>query len=139
MTLTPEVKESIDLLNKTRKAVGIPGENPFIFARSSRQSLEHMRAWDCLRKFATECEPPLSNPTNITSTKLRKYIATISQILSLKETEVDWLARHLGHDIQVHRDFYRLNESTSEIAKVSKLLLTVDPRGNKQICRKIAG
>ena len=27
--LTPEVKYSIDLLNKTRKAVGIPNENPF--------------------------------------------------------------------------------------------------------------
>ena len=31
--LTPEVKESIDLLNKTTKAVGIPDENPFTFAR----------------------------------------------------------------------------------------------------------
>ena len=124
--LTPEVKDSIDLLNKTRKAVGVPKENPYVFARPNRQSLEHMRGWDCLRKFAAECNPPLSNPTNVTSTKLRKYIATISQVLSLKETEVDWLARHLGHDIQVHRDFYRLHESTIEIAKVSKLLLTVD-------------
>ena len=87
MILTPEVKDSIDLPNKTRKAVGIPDENPFIFARPSRQSLEHMRAWDCLQKFAMECEPTLSNSTNITSTKLRKYSATISQVLSLKETE----------------------------------------------------
>ena len=44
----------------------------------------------------------------------------------MEEKEVDWLARHLGHDIRVHRDFYRLHESTIEIAKVSKLLLTVD-------------
>ena len=124
--LTPEVKDSIDLLNKTRTPVGIPDENPFIFARPSRQSLGHMRAWDCLHKLAIDCDPPLSNPTNITSTKLRKYIATISQVLSLKNTELDWLARHLGHDIQVHREFYRLHESTIEIAKVSKLLLTVD-------------
>lgn len=116
--------------------MGIPDENPFIFARSSRLSLEHMRALDCLRKFATECESPLSNTTNITSTKLRKYIATISQVLSLKETEVDWLARHFGHDIQVHRDFYRLHESTSEIAKVRKLLLTIDQGETKKIARK---
>lgn len=84
-----------------------------------------------------ECDPPLSNPTNITSTKLRNYIATISQVLvSLKETEVDWLARHLGHDIQVHRDFYRLYESTIEIAKVSKLLLTVDQGETRKFARK---
>ena len=124
--LTTEMTSSINLLIKTRKVVGIPDENPYVFPRPSRQSLEHMRACDCLRKFATRCEPPLSNPANVTSTKLRKYIATISQVLSLKETEVDWLARHLGHDIRVHRDFYRLHESTIEIAKVSKLLLTVD-------------
>jgi len=124
--LTPEMINGIDLLIKTRETVGIAADNPYVFARPSRQSLEPMRAWDCLKKLATQCEPPLSNPSNITSTKLRKYIATISQVLSLKETEVDWLARHLGHDIRVHRDIYRLHESTIEIAKVSKLLLTID-------------
>lgn len=124
--LTGEMISSIDLLIKTRKAVGIPDGNPYVFARPNRQSLEYMRSWDCLRKFSAQCEPPLSNPANITSTKLRKYIATISQVLSMEEREVDWLARHLGHDIRVHRDFYRLHESTIEIAKVSKLLLTVD-------------
>ena len=124
--LTTEMISSINLLIKTKKDVGIPNENPYIFARPSRQSLDHMRACDCLRKFATQCEPVLSNPAAITSTKLRKPIATISQVRSLKETEVDWLARHLGHDIRVHRDFYRLHQSTIEIAKVSKLLLTVD-------------
>ncbi|CAH3173487.1 unnamed protein product [Porites lobata] len=124
--LTPEMINAIDVLIKTRKAVGIADENPYVFARPNRQSLEPMRAWDCLKKLSTQCEPPLSNPTNITSTRMRKNIGTISQVLSLKETEVDWLARHLGHDIPVHRDFYRLHESTIEIAKVSKLLLTVD-------------
>ena len=83
-----------------------------------------------------DCDPPLSNPTNIGSTKLRKYIATISQVLSLKETEVDWLARHLGHDIRVHRDFYHLHESTIEIAKVSKLLLTVDQGETRKFAGK---
>ena len=134
--LTPDMNESISLLNKTRKDVGIPDENPYVFARPSRESQECLRAWDSLHKFATECEPPLANPDSITSTKLRKYIATVSQILSLKETEVDWLARHLGHDIRVHRDFYRLHESTIEIAKVSKLLLTVDQGKTSQWARK---
>lgn len=76
------------------------------FLPDQAESLEHMRAaWDCLWKFAMEGEPPLSNPTNTTGTKLRKYIVTISQVLPLKETEVDWLARHLGHDIQVQGTF----------------------------------
>ena len=115
------MKHSIGLLIKTRKAVGIPDANMYVFARAGRQSLDHIRGWDCLRQFALECDPSLSNPDVITSTKLRKYIATISQVLSL-----NWLARHLGHDVRVHREFYRIHESTIEIAKVSKLLLAVD-------------
>lgn len=124
--LTPELRDGIDLLNQTRSAVCIPVENPYVFARANRQSLEPLRGWDCLRDLATSCEPQLQNPGAITSTRLRKYIATITQVLSLKEKEVDWLARHLGHDIRIHREFYRLHESTIEIAKVSKLLLAVD-------------
>lgn len=134
--LTSEMTSSISLLIKTRKAVGIPDENPYVFARPSRQSLEYLRACDCLRKFATHCKPALSNPATVTSTKLRKYIATISPVLCMNETEVDWLARHLGHNIRVHRDFYRLHESTIEIAKVSKLLLTVDQGETRKFAGK---
>ncbi|XP_068694511.1 uncharacterized protein [Montipora foliosa] len=134
--LTAEMTRSIDLLIKTREAVAIPEKNPFVFARPNRQSLQCMRAWDCLRNISMQCQPPLLNPANITSTKLRKYIATISQVLSMEEKEVDWLARHLGHDIRVHRDFYRLHESTIEIAKVSKLLLTVDQGETRKFAGK---
>lgn len=124
--LTKEMKESIDLLTQTRKDVGIPDANPYVFARVNRESLGHIRGWDSLRHFTQICAPPLTNPDAVTGTRLRKYIATISQVLALKENEVDWLARHLGHDTRVHREFYRLHESTIEIAKVSKLLIAVD-------------
>jgi len=36
------------------------------------------------------------------------------------------LARHLSHDIRVHTEYYRLHDSSVELAKVSKLLLAVD-------------
>jgi len=68
----------------------------------------------------------LEKPEAVTSTRLRKYVATVSQILDLQENELDWLARHLGHDIRVHREYYRLHDSTIELAKVGKLLYTVD-------------
>lgn len=50
----------------------------------------------------------------------------VSQTAALTEVDVDWLARHLGHDIRVHCEFDRLHESSTELAKVSKLLLAVD-------------
>ena len=57
----------------------------------------------------------------------------MSQTAALTELDVDWLARHLGHDIRVHRQFYRLHESTAELAKVSKLLLAVDAGNIEQV------
>ena len=32
----------------------------------------------------------------------------------------------MGHELHIHRDFYRLHESTVEIAKVSRILIAVD-------------
>ncbi|XP_041816802.1 uncharacterized protein LOC121623553 [Chelmon rostratus] len=39
---------------------------------------------------------------------------------------MDQLATFLGHDIRVHREFYRLPESTLQLAKVSKLLMAME-------------
>ena len=124
--LTPEITNGINLLNSLRSTVGIHEDNPYAFALVNRDSLEHLRGWDCLRFCGTKCSPKLQNPDAITSTRLRKYIATITQVLSLEEKELDWLARHLGHHIRTHREYYQLHESTIEIAKISKLLLAVD-------------
>ena len=124
LVLTLEVKKAIDALNKHREAVGIHPDNPYVFARPNKNSRKCLRGWDCIRSVAENAG--LQHPRLITSTKLRKYIATVCQVIDMTNAELDWLAKHLGHDIQVHRDFYRLQESTIEIAKVSKLLVAVD-------------
>ncbi|KAF2900705.1 hypothetical protein ILUMI_05483, partial [Ignelater luminosus] len=90
-TIVALTKDCIDILLKSRKADDVSTENPYVFARSYASQLY------CLRN---ECSNAgLSSPENITSTKLRKYIATICQPFDLKEHECDWLAPHLGHDI----------------------------------------
>ena len=132
--LTPEVRESIDLLNSNRIAIGLPVANPYVFARVNKQSLSYARGCDCLRKVTSSIN--LQQPKLITSTKLRKYIATVSQVASLSENDLDWVAKHLGHDIRIHRDFYRLHDSTIELAKVSKLLLAIDGGDIKALAGK---
>jgi hypothetical protein len=124
MILTPDCKKSIELLIETRETVGVPETNPYVFARANNNSNNCVRGWDCLKKLTKELE--LERPAALTSTKLSKYVATVAQVASLTETDVDWLARHLGHDIRIHCDFYMLHNSAIELAKVSKLLLTVD-------------
>ncbi|GFS04920.1 histone-lysine N-methyltransferase SETD7 [Elysia marginata] len=39
---------------------------------------------------------------------------------------MEWLANHMGHELNIHRDFYRLHEFTVEIAKVSRMLMAID-------------
>lgn len=60
------------------------------------------------------------------STKLRKQIGTLSEVLNLSNTELDQLADFLGHDIQDYRQFYRLLEGTLQLAKISKNFLALE-------------
>lgn len=121
--LTKQMKEGIEVLIKNRPAmISIPEVNPFVFANASESG--HYRGHEILKVFISEAG--LKHPDSITSTNLRKYMATVCQVFNLTENETDWLARHLGHDIRVHRDFYRSHESVIELAKVSRLLLTVE-------------
>jgi len=47
-------------------------------------------------------------------------------VFSLTNVELEELARHMGHELSVHRSFYRLQEDVIELAKVSKLLIAVE-------------
>jgi hypothetical protein len=123
--LTKDFVKCIDVLNATRATIaGVNDSNPFVFARPYFQSMHCIRASDCLHDLAFQCEAKF--PGNLTSTKLRKHIATTSQILNLTDSELDMLANFLGHDIRVHREYYRLPQETLQLAKVSKILLAFD-------------
>ena len=62
----------------------------------------------------------------LTSTQLRKHLATLSQIMNLKENELDQLADFMGHDFRVPHEYYLLTENTLQIAKISKLVLAME-------------
>ncbi|XP_016417564.1 uncharacterized protein LOC107747529, partial [Sinocyclocheilus rhinocerous] len=120
--VTPSMQESIRLLIENRNGCGVPNENSFLFARPF--ALTFYRGSDCIREFAVACNA--KNPQTLTSTKLRKQIGTLSEILNLSNTELDQLADFLGHDIRVHRQFYRLPEGTLQLAKMSKIFLALE-------------
>ena len=122
--MTAEIVKSIEALIRMRDRVGVNPSNKYVFAAPTRDSLNFLRGPDCLNALVTRCE--LQNPSAVKSTHLRKYVATVSQIIDLKESELEWLARHMGHDLAVHREYYRLHDSTLELSKVSQLLLAVD-------------
>ena len=122
--LTSEVEHWLELLVAFRDAAGVISENIFLFPRSNSQSLFHIRGCDVIRIWSAQSGA--KHPELLRSTKLRKQIATISQIVNLKDNELDLLANFLGHDIRTHRQYYRLPHEVLQAAKVAKLLLAAE-------------
>ncbi|XP_028319226.1 uncharacterized protein LOC114473662 [Gouania willdenowi] len=120
--LTPKMVDALDLLVKKRDACGVIKTNQYMFARPSATT--HFRGSDSLRSFALACSAKC--PKALTSTKLRKHAATLSTVLNMSNTEMDQLANFLGHDIRIHREFYRLPDKTLQLAKVSKVLIALE-------------
>lgn len=119
--LTPAMVQSLELLVKERSSCGV-GENLYLFARPGFDT--RLRGSDCIRELAKNCGA--QKPEALSSTKLRKQVATLSRVLNLNDTEQDLLADFLGHDIRVHRKFYRLPEGTLQLAKISKVLMACE-------------
>ena len=45
----------------------------------------------------------LKNPELITSTKIRKHMSTVLQLVDMNAAELEWVPEHLGHTADVHR------------------------------------
>lgn len=120
--LTPAMVKALELLAKERSACGVLPENMYIFARPG--STTYLKGSDCIRLFARECGA--KQPHTLSSTKLRKQVSTLSKVLNLNDTELDQLADFLGHDVRIHRQYYRLPEGTLQLAKISKILMACE-------------
>lgn len=46
--------------------------------------------------------------------------------MDIKEHELEFLTKHLGHTMGTHRKYYRLPSNALEVAKVGKLLLALE-------------
>lgn len=120
--LKPSMVTAMELLAETRESCGVPRDNIFMFAKPD--ALSSYRGGECLQKYGKLCGA--KHTEALTSTKLRKHIATMSQVLNLEENESDQLADFLGHDIRIHRQFYRLPQGTLQLARMSKVLLAME-------------
>lgn len=76
--IPPDAKEAIELLISMREEVGVPSSNSYVFARMSSDT--PLTGCDELTEVAKSCKG-LKCPERIKATSLRKYIATVSQVL----------------------------------------------------------
>lgn len=115
---TPQLQKSLEYLIELRKTVSfIENENIYLFPLP--QSLGYLRASDVIRKYSKLCG--VKNPENITSTPLRKHVATVAQLLNMSEGDIEQLATFMGHSKDVHKNFYRLSESAFQVKNVKYL------------------
>jgi len=87
-----------------RKVGVVPDSNSYVFVQP--RSDGHLKSADVMIKHSSECGTEC--PQALQSTQLRKHVDTISQVLNLKENELDPLAQFTGHNIRVHREYYRM-------------------------------
>ncbi|CAG9790220.1 unnamed protein product [Diatraea saccharalis] len=119
--LTDEVQADIDLLISIRQKY-ISKKNQFLFAKPGSENT--LCGYKVLEKYANASGA--KNPTAITTTKLRKHLATLTQMFNMKETDIEQLANFMGHTQAVHRQNYRLPDDVYQTAKLSKLLLLME-------------
>lgn len=78
LLLTPEVSSAMSVLMEMRSEVGVPLSNQYFFAKGTSGFI---RFDDTLTKMCRNKQIHLVKPELITSTKLRKYTATLSQVI----------------------------------------------------------
>lgn len=52
---------------------------------------------------------------NITSARLRKHVATVTQLLNLSKGDLEQLATFMGHSKDVHKGFYRMSDNAFQV------------------------
>lgn len=96
------VQKYIEQLLKHRDNF-VSKENIYLFATPGK--LTCLDGYTALKIFAKECGA--EHPQALTSGKLRKHIATISQVSDLSQTEMEQLCTFLGHTLSTHNNYYR--------------------------------
>lgn len=89
-----DVQEHIDVLLQHRQRF-FTDKNLYLFGNP--KTTEPICGCKVLKKYATSAGA--KNPQAITNTKLRKHLATLTQVLSMSETDIEQLATFMGHTV----------------------------------------
>lgn len=91
------------LINIRRNFAWFPLENTYLFTYPT--SVRWIDGTYLMQKYAKTCGAKF--PHLLTSCRLRKHIATVTQVLSLRPNEIDQLAKFMGHTVKTHENFYK--------------------------------
>ena len=120
--LTSTFLNATNVLIQFRSKAGVRQSNRYLFAVC--YSDNHLRGCDALRDASQQCGA--KHPETLRSTKLRKHVATLCQVLNMCESEIEMLGQFMGHNMNVHRNYYRLPNPILQTSKLAKIFLLMD-------------
>ncbi|XP_074035340.1 uncharacterized protein isoform X2 [Leptinotarsa decemlineata] len=120
--LSQSMKNQFDFFIRVRS--NFIENNDYIFHTTGKNFLDGTKV---LYKHAKKCGS--QNPKSISATRLRKHLATVTQLLQFSDSDLEQLSKFMGHTLQTHCNFYRLSDNTYQTAKLSKLLLLASEGG----------
>lgn len=102
---TKKMQSFVNIILQIRRTSDIvPKSNKYLFA-NPRSKDRWMSAASVIRKFAHKCGA--KSPELLTSTRFRKQIATILQLMNFEKNEMEQIAKFMGHTEKTHMEFYR--------------------------------
>ena len=138
------VDAALQLLIGYRDQAGVPSNNPYLFATKRGSQSKFIAAASLIGKYALEykCEEPEA----IRATTLRKQlgksfstllndaysklfvflIATTVRLLNMNRHEMEQVADHMGHDLNVNEKYYRLSQDVLERTKIASILGAIE-------------
>ena len=122
LLLSVQHREYLDMFVRYREQAGVEENNKFLFGTAHRA--QHLDACKAIRDYSSRCGA--QNPQRLRGTYLRKQVATVSQMLNLSDNEIQQIADFMGHDIAIHRQFYRTPELSLQVTKLAKFFMAVD-------------
>lgn len=127
--LSPQMKTHFDMLLKIRDH--FVSSNDFVFHTSGNSFFCGTKI---LQKYVKNSG--VARPEAISATKLRKHLATITQLLQFSNNDMEQLSKFMGHTLKTHTSVYRMSDDIYQTAKVSKLLLLMMEKGAEQFMGK---
>ncbi|KAL3275245.1 hypothetical protein HHI36_020014 [Cryptolaemus montrouzieri] len=120
------IEQAIDLALRHRDHFFKSRKNIFLFGLTD--SKEPINGREVFVKHVLNALGDSNKTVSLTSTKLRKHLATITQIIKMDHTELDQLATFMGHTKDTYEGWYRLPTDVHQTVKISKILLMSENR-----------
>ena len=134
-------KYCLDALVRYREQIDVSSQNVYLFATSDSLHLDGTRALQvstsdslhldgtrALQDSSVKCRA--ENPLLLQSVILREEMATMTQVMGLRGSELDVLTQCVGNSITIHPQLHSSPSAASQLVKIANILFQLSEKGD---------